>query len=78
MANTGGSGATVLSCGTSAAGRSAKVRFPPPPAGGREEIYTELTLDEYNTFLHGFSGASAVVDVTCDSGGSVTGVTVRR
>lgn len=78
MPATGGVNGTVRSTSSSdVSGRSATVHFDTPPPEGRDETYSDLSADEYATFLAGMN-AGTTVDVTCDPAGTVTGATVRR
>ena len=79
--NTGGQNGTVGACTYSdTAGRSVKVVYidnTTQPPTEREEVYGELTKDEYDTFLAAKAGSDSV-DVTCDeTTGAVTSVTAN-
>lgn len=79
--NTGGTGGTVNSCRSSdTAGRSATVTYidnTTQPPTTREEVYGELSKDEYDTFLAAYGKSNGTVDVTCDGTGAVTSVAAR-
>lgn len=77
-----GTNGSVTSCTVSSTGaRSAVVGFPslpgPPPTEPHAETYTDLTADQYATFLAAFS-ANAQVDTTVNGSGHCNGVTAHR
>lgn len=78
----GGVNGSVSSCSVSSTGaRSAAVSFPasagPPPIETHTETYTDLTADQYATFLAAFT-AQAQVDTTVNGSGGCNGVTAHR
>lgn len=73
---------SVSSCAVSSTGaRSAAVDFPgdpgPPVINPHEETYTDLTADQYATFLAAFA-ANQKVDTTVNGSGGCNGVTAHK